>query len=198
MVIRESLAAHRVTASRDAIQYLVDHLGEDRLVTRSELDKLTLYVGDGGRVELDDAVLSVGDSAALELDDAVMAVAEGDRARLDRVLDRVFQEGESPVTVVRAMLRHLHRLHAMAARVAGGISVDEAMRTARPPIFFKHQDGIRRQLAQWREPGLRAALDRLAQAEIQMKTTGFPAETLCREALSAVARSARSIPNRSR
>ncbi len=114
-MIRESLAAHRVTASRDATQYLVEHLGGDRLLTRSELDKLALYAGEGGRVELEDAVLSVGDSAALELDDAVMAAAEGDTARLDRVLGRVFQEGESPVTVVRAMLRHLQRLHALAA-----------------------------------------------------------------------------------
>jgi DNA polymerase III subunit delta len=195
-VIRESLAAHRVTASRDATQYLVDHLGEDRLVTRSELDKLALYVGDGGRVELDDAVLLVGDSAALELDDAVMAAAEGDMARLDRVLARVFQEGESPVTVVRAVLRHLHRLHAMAARISAGASVDEVMRTARPPIFFKHQDGMRRQLAQWREPRLRIALDHIAQAEIHIKTTGLPAETLCREALSAVAQAGRRIPNR--
>jgi DNA polymerase-3 subunit delta len=61
------------------------------------------------------------------------------------------------------------------------------MRGARPPIFYKHQEGIRRQLAQWREPLLRAALDRLAEAELQMKTTGLPAETLCREALSGVA-----------
>jgi DNA polymerase-3 subunit delta len=161
-------------------------------VTRSELEKLALYVGDGGRVELEDAVLSVGDSAALELDDAVMAAAEGDPARLDRVLDRVFQEGESPVTVVRATLRHLHRLHAMVARVAAGAAIDEVMRAARPPIFFKHQDGTRRQLAQWREPGLRAALDHVAQAEIHIKTTGLPAETLCREALLAVALAAGS------
>jgi len=195
-VIRESLMAHRVTASPDATRYLVDHLGEDRLVTRSELAKLALYVGDGGRVELDDAVLSVGDSAALELDDAVMAAAEGDMARLDRVLGRVFQEGESPVAVARAMLRHLHRLHGLAARVATGASIEEVMRAARPPIFFKHQDGIRRQLAQWGERGLRAALARLAEAEIRMKTTGLPAETLCREALSAVAQAARRTPNR--
>jgi DNA polymerase III subunit delta len=186
-VIRESLAAHRVTASREAVQYLVDHLGEDRLVTRSELDKLALYTGDGGRVELGDAILSVSDSAALELDDAVMAAAEGDMPRLDRVFDRVFQEGESPVTVVRAMLRHLHRLHLMAARVAAGTSIEEVMRNARPPIFFKHQDGMRRQLAAWREPALRAALGRLAEAEILIKTTGLPGETLCRQVLCAIA-----------
>ncbi|HEY1300979.1 MAG TPA: DNA polymerase III subunit delta, partial [Stellaceae bacterium] len=119
-VIRESLAAHRVGASGDALDYLVDRLGGDRLLTRSELEKLALYAGDGGRVELDDAVLLVGDSAALELDDAVMAAAEGDAARLDRVLGRVFQEGASPVAAVRAMLRHLQRLHALAAMVTAG------------------------------------------------------------------------------
>ncbi|HEY3910886.1 MAG TPA: DNA polymerase III subunit delta [Stellaceae bacterium] len=186
-VIRDSLAAHHVTASRDATQYLAEHLGGDRLLTRSELDKLALYAGDGGRVELEDARHSVGDSAALELDDAVMAAAEGDMARLDRVLDRVFQEGETPVAVVRALLRHLHRLHALAARMGGGASVDEVLRSARPPIFFKHQDSVKRQLARWNEARLRTALDRLAQAEIGMKTTGLPAATLCRQAMLAVA-----------
>ncbi len=198
-VIRETLAAHHVTASRDAVQYLVEHLGGDRLLTRSELDKLALYAGEGGRVELEDALRSVGDSAALELDDAVMAAAEGDAARLERVLGRVFQEGEAPVTVARALLRHLHRLHALAARVAAGAGVDEVLRNARPPIFFKHQDSVRRQLGQWTEAGLRPALERLAQAEIAMKTTGLPAETLCRQALLAVAQAARrAAPYRAR
>jgi DNA polymerase III subunit delta len=193
-VIRESLAAHRVTASRDATQYLVEHLGGDRLLTRSELEKLALYAGEGGRVELEDARHSVGDSAALDLDDAVMAAAEGDAVRLDRVLDRVFQEGEAPVTVVRALLRHLHRLHGLAARAAAGTTVDEVLRGARPPIFFKHQDSVRRQLGRWSEAGLRTALGRLAQAEIDMKTTGFPAETLCRQAMLATALAARPGP----
>ena len=92
-VIRETLAAHRVSASRDAGQFLVEHLGGDRLLTRSELEKLALYAGEGGRVELEDARLSVSDTAALELDDAVMAAAEGDAVRVERVLGRVLQAG---------------------------------------------------------------------------------------------------------
>jgi len=187
-VIRESLAAHRVNASRDAIDFLVQHLGNDRLVTRSELEKLSLYAGDGGRVELDDARAAIDDAAALALDDAVLAAADGDAAALDRALARVFQEGEAPVSVIRAALRHVQRLHGLAARVAAGNSIDEAIRAARPPIFFKQQDNFRRQLSRWREPRLRRHLDRLAEAEIQMKTTGLPAETICRAALFDLAR----------
>ena len=190
-VIRETLAAHRVTASRDAGQFLVEHLGGDRLLTRSELEKLVLYAGEGSRVELDDAQVSISDTAALELDDSIMAAAEGDAAKVDRVLGRVFQEGESPVSVIRALLRHLQRLHALTAQLTGGASVDEVLRGARPPIFFKQEESFRRQLGLWTEGRLRAHLDRVAKAELNMKTTGFPAETICREAMLATARASR-------
>ncbi|HWD59315.1 MAG TPA: DNA polymerase III subunit delta, partial [Stellaceae bacterium] len=57
-VIRDTLARHRIAASRDATDFLVAHLGGDRLLTRAELEKLALYAGDGGRVELEDAQMS--------------------------------------------------------------------------------------------------------------------------------------------
>jgi len=190
-VIRDTLRAHRITASDEATQYLIEHLGSDRLLTRAELEKLALYAGRGSHIELDDVRLSIGDSAALATDDAVMAAAEGDTARVDRVLDRVFQEGESPVSVVRAMLRHLHRLHLLSARLAAGATVAEVVRTHRPPIFYRQEDNFKRQLALWNEAVLRAQLDRIAQAELHMKLTGLPAETVCREAMLAIAQATR-------
>jgi len=190
-VIRDALTKDQITVSRDATLFLVEHLGGDRLLTRSELEKLALYAGDGGRVDLEDARLSVSDTAGLELDDAVMAAAEGDAASIERVLGRVFQEGESPVSVLRALLRHLHRLHLLVTRFSGGTSLEEVLRTARPPIFFKQQDSFRRQLTLWTEPRLRPQLDRISKAELRTKTTGLPAETVCREAMLAVAQAAR-------
>ena len=192
LVIREAFAAHRIAASRDTTDFLVEHLGDDRLVTRSELEKLTLYAGDGGTIDIDDARAVIADTAALSLGDALMAAAEGDAHALDRALARVFQEGESPVTVIRALLRHLQRLHLLAARVASGSSVEEAIRAARPPIFFKEQDSYRRQLTRWSVDRLGRALERVADTEFRMKLTGLPAETICREAMFALARETRA------
>ena len=193
-VIGQSLDAHRVTVSRDAMEFLVTHLGGDRLLTRAELEKLTLYAGDGGRIELDDAMLSIADSATFSLDDAVFAAAEGDVAGLDRALVRVFQEGESPVAVVRLALRHLQRLHVLIARIAGGEPIESALRAARPPVFFKQQDSFKRQLRRWSEERVRRQLDSLAAAEARIKTTGMPAETVCRTALFELARNATGSP----
>jgi DNA polymerase-3 subunit delta len=196
-VIREACAARRIEISRDAVEFLVAHLGGDRLLTRAELEKLTLYAGEGGHIGLDDARAVIADSAALSLDDALLAAADGDAAALDRALGRVFQEGESPVTVIRALLRHLQRLHLLAARIAAGQSIDQVIRAARPPIFFKEQDSYRRQLQRWSETRLRRALDLVAEAEFRMKLTGLPTVTLCREALFAIAREAAGGSRRS-
>lgn len=190
-VIRDTFAAHRIGAGRDVVEFLVEHLGGDRLLTRAELEKLILYAGEGGRIEMEDAVAVVADTAALSLDDAVLAAAEGDGAALDRALTRVFQEGESPVSVIRALLRHLQRLHLLNARIAEGGSAEDAVRSARPPIFFRQQDSYRRQLSRWSEARLKRALDRVAEAEFRMKLTGSPAETLCRAAMFDIAAAAR-------
>ena len=90
------------------------------------------------------------------------------------------------------MLRHLQRLHLLAARAAAGTTVAEVVRTARPAIFYRQEDNFKRQLVLWSEAGLRAQLGRIAQAELRMKLTGLPANTVCREALLAVAQAARS------
>jgi DNA polymerase III subunit delta len=187
---REVLGAHRVTASGEAMAYLATHLGGDRLLSRGELEKLALYAGDGGSVGLDEVRASIGDSAALDLDDVVLAAAEGDAPQVERALARAFHEGEMPVTVIRAAMRHFQRLNLLTARLAHGMSEEDALRSLRPPLFFRVQDRVRRQLRLWSERRTAQALSLLLEAEINAKRTGLPADAICRDALLRIARTA--------
>ena len=191
-LVREVLGARRITIDGDAIAYLVGHLGGDRLASRRELEKLALFAGDGGRVGLAEAALSVGDSAAMTIDDIVFAAAEGDAAALERALMRAFLEGEMPISVLRALMRHFQRLHLVQSRVAAGASDEDALRSLRPPLFFKLQDRFKRQLRVWSTARTAHALSLLTQAEINAKTTGLPAEAICRDALLRIARGAQA------
>ncbi|MDB5407600.1 MAG: polymerase subunit delta [Rhodospirillales bacterium] len=190
-LVRDTFAAHRIAAAGDAVAYLVAHLGGDRLVTRSELEKLTLYAGDGGRIELADAIACVGDTTTLSVEELIYAVAEGDFARLEAIMQRCLQEGQSPIGLLRAALRHFQRLHLAAGRVAAGASPEEAMRATRPPIFFKLQDRFRAQIGNWPVRRLAAVLDALTRAELDGKRTVLPQETVVRDALLTIARAAR-------
>lgn len=191
-VIRSTLAARRVEATRDALEYLAEHLGGDRQVTRSELEKLALFAGDGGRVGLEDAAACVGDSAALDLEDAIYAALDGDPAALERALGRALQEGEAPVSVLRAAQRHLHRLQLCLARVAAGDNAADVIRGLRPPLYFKLQDRFAAQLRRWTPAAAAAALRLLTRAELDAKQTVYPQETICRAALLDLARIAGS------
>ena len=193
---REVLGAHRVTASGEAMAYLATHLGGDRLLSRGELEKLALYAGDGGTVGLDEVRASIGDSAALDLDDVVLAAAEGDAPQVERALSRAFHEGEMPVTVIRAAMRHFQRLNLLAARLGQGMSEEEALRSLRPPLFFRVQDRVRRQLRLWSERRTAQALSLLLEAEINAKRTGLPADAVCRDVLLRLARTASAAARR--
>ncbi len=179
-----------------ARDYLAQHLGADRLVTRGELEKLALYMAaDGGSesgiVTLDDAMACVGDSAALGLEDVAFAAAQGEGARLERALAKSFAEGSGPVPALRATARHLMRLHLASGLRDGGVSLDEAVDGLRPKVFYKRVAAFKAQLRLWSTVRLASALDMLTQAERDCKSTGTPAQAVCGHALMRLAAVAR-------
>lgn len=187
---REVLGARKISLTSDALQYLVQNLGGDRQVSRQELEKLALYAGDGGRVDESAAAANVGDTTTVSMDDVVFAAADGEAPLLERALTRAFQEGEQPVTVLRAVMRHFQRLYLAGSRMSQGTSEEDALRSLRPPVFFKLADRFKRQLGLWPTARAAGALEMLLEAECHAKTTGLPSETICRAALLRIARSA--------
>ena len=188
--IRSVLSESGVAIDADALSWVTDQLGADRVSTRQEAEKLALYVGPGGRVDLDSAMACVGDLAGLSLDDALFAATEGDVARADRALELAVAEGVTPVGVVRAALMHLQRLHRLRLAVDGGLSAAEAVKGARPPVFFRRVGAFTRALGLWSSVGLMAAMAGLAEAERACKRTGAPDEVLSRSAVLTLARRA--------
>lgn len=195
-VIAETLKGSDLTIAPEALAVLMERLGGDRSQTRSELEKLVLYVQGHDTVCVDDVLACVGDSVAASLDTVVYAAADGDPVALDRALTRAFLEGVSPVAVLRALARHLERLHLASTVAAGGASPDQAMARLRPPVIFKVADRFRRQMAAWPMGRLATALDIAIAAELDCKTTGLPAEAVCARALMRIAHAARPAARR--
>ena len=190
-IISETLSAHGLKASRDAMAYLAANLGSDRSVTRGELEKLALYMGKAGNVELQDAMAAIGDNAANALDNISLAAASGDQPGLDKALLRALGEGVHPVQILRSAARHFLRLHQAAGLVATGKNPDLAMKALKPPVMFMHADRFRAQLQRWRPARLNDALDLLLEAEMDCKTTGMPVEAVCGRALMRIAQAGR-------
>jgi len=189
-VVVATLTGFGVTVESDARTWLAGQLGVDQAVTRSELGKLALFVGQGGRVDLAAAQMSVGDLAGLSLDDALFAATAGDVVETDRALELAVAEGVSPVGVLRSGLFHLQRLQRTRSAMMHGVSASEAARAAKPPVFYQHQAAFVQALRLWSDEDLQGACSRLWEAERLCKRTGTPAETICRSAVLGLAQRA--------
>lgn len=187
---------YQIKIDRAARDYLVGHLGGDRMVSRRELEKLMLYAGSKSDVSLEDAVAVVGDSGALSLEEVIYAAAGGDRAKLEEGLSRAVGEGVSPIAILRAAQRHLLRLQLAAARCAEGQSPAEAMKALKPPVMFLFSDRFQRQLSYWTTDKLSLALDLLLEAEADCKSTGLPDQAICERSLLRLSQVARQTINR--
>ncbi len=192
-VVRSILAQARLEIDGEAMVFLVESLGGDRQQTRGEIDKLVTYMGSDRRaVTLGDVVACVGDGGTMSLEDVAFAAAAGDQPALDRALARALADGISPIAVLRALARHLTRLHLAAGLMDGGMADSQVAGAMRPPVFYKRRDAFRAQARRWMRPRLGDAIAHLIESEIACKTTGMPAEALCGRALMRVAWMARA------
>ncbi|WP_439816343.1 DNA polymerase III subunit delta [Zavarzinia sp. CC-PAN008] len=188
-LVDRTLAEAGLKIDDDARAYLLHRLGEDRLVSRQELDKLVLYMASSAQrtVTLADAAATVGDTLGGDLDAVTGAALEGRPDMLDRALTRCLREGMSPIRLLRAVSGQLLRLHVVQGRMAHGLPFDKAISALRPPLPYPAQEPFRRQLGIWTAPRILPALDLLGEAELNCKTTGLPAEAICHRALLRLA-----------
>lgn len=190
-LVRGTLKAKGVAIESDALAYLVDRLGEDRAASRSEIEKLALYAEGMERVALADVRAAVGDGGVAGFDDANLAAATGDARELDRALALLYEEGTAPVAVLRVAQKFFQRLHLAAGKVAGGMDAESALKSLRPPVYWKDMPQWRAALKAWTPERLAGALDVLLAAEADCKTTGLPAAPIAARALLSIASAAR-------
>jgi len=180
ILIRQHLAAESLQLAPEALDYLATRLGGDRRLTRQELDKLALYkgLGAGARIELEEAQAVIGDTAERTLDDLVLAVGGGDLPAALRDLGRAWAEGTAPIALLRAVSRHIQRLHLLSGAIAAGARPQDAVQALRPPVFWKHRSTVAEQAGAWSGARLGRALGRLLETEASCKKTGAPARLL--------------------
>jgi len=184
-LIQDVLGEAGLTAASDATDYLRKNLGSDRSISRQELIKLTLYMGaTGATVTLEDAKAVIGDSSAESVFDVVDAALLGNLPGLEASLNKAFFAGESAITFLRLIQGQLKQLHKAASFAETGVPLGVALKKAAIPPF--NQKKAEAQIGRRGGRHFAQCLDIILKAELDCKTTGSPAETLCRRALLRV------------
>jgi DNA polymerase-3 subunit delta len=174
-LIAEELDAKGLATDMEVRQAIIDLLGADRRMSRQELAKLALYCHGRSQVTLADVEAVCGDVAELSADDLLNAAFDGALADADEAFARLRDSGQSGAGLLIMAANHAARLTRLRVDVERGKTPEMAVRQARPPVFFKQQPALQRQVALWDGDSLLQASDLLGRATRDTRTTTLSA-----------------------
>ena len=185
-LINESFAKAGIRAEPEVAQTLKDLLGNDREVTRRELEKLTLYAQESGILLREDVVTLCADNAMLVLDEVADAIGTGHAEKLDAALGRALAAAVNPQQLLSAVMLHFAQLRRWRSVLDSGVSARDVLEGARPKPHFSRKSALEQQLRLWSDTALALATDRLHQAVGDSRKNYGRAETITRRVFLAL------------
>jgi DNA polymerase-3 subunit delta len=167
-----------VTIDRDAVIYLAANLGNDRMITLSELEKLSVYMGDVKTVRLEDVEAIIIDNASTSLDAIFNTMLTGDAAGAFMALAKLEENDVNHVGFTRIALKQIERLLEMRLKVEQGAGIEQVVEGARPPIFFRNKPYFKKMLGMWTSAKLIRLIGVISVMESQVKLNPALAEAL--------------------
>jgi DNA polymerase-3 subunit delta len=185
-VIRGKFEAVGVNVSRDAMAYLQQHLGNDRYVTNSELDKILLYLGNDKQLSLEVAEELVGHNRDVTLDGLAMEAASGNARAVEDLLIQALREGVQPIQLLRAGQRYFQKLFTAREAMDGGKGAEQVVASLKPPLFFRHVPVFTRHLQEWPQSRIIFALNIFSSAELAVKQSAASPALITQKAFTEV------------
>lgn len=192
-LIEQTLARDGLAIEPEAKFLFMERVGSSRAVVQQEVEKLALYALGQARIGLADVEAVAGGGAEVESNDLADAMFCGEIEDSDRMFGLLVQAGTDAGRLVSAAHLHCQRLQDLRVAIDAGTRVEQALRGARPPIFFKRMPSVQLQLTIWPLANLLQAAATLSTAVTQARLEAPLAEAIAGRAVLAVARNGRAL-----
>jgi DNA polymerase-3 subunit delta len=194
-VLGDRLRAAGVSVEPEAASWVADNIVGEEGAIRQAVEVLALYAGETKRLSVEDVRAALADGGESSIQEAIDAALTGDAAGTDRAISLAYEEGVSPVALVRVLLGELMRLRVLAEGAGPG-GAAAAISNARPPVFFKRVPVVTKMLGLWPQAALDGAIQAGLAAEMACKTTHVPDAAYCRQMFLGLASRARRAQRR--
>lgn len=185
-LIRESFNQSGIRVDADVVTTLREILGNDREITRRELEKLTLYAAKSKVLTREDVILLCADNGMLVIDAIIDATGGGHAERLELALNRALSSAVDPQRLLAMASLHFANLRRWRTEVDAGKSPRMVLDGQRPKPHFSRAAALEQQLRLWSDSALATACERILQATADSRRRPALAEASLRRALLAL------------
>ncbi len=191
-MIRNTVAAAQINIDADAMSALTHMLGADRLLTRTELEKLILFVHGRKTIALSDVEAIIADASALATDAAVSGAFAGNVDVVDEIVGRAFANGIDSYVLLSAALRHSSGLQRARSDLDNGGSFEHAIGTMTRTGSYVSRESLELQLRLWSPSRLQRIIKDLSEIIGKSRRETKLAASLTLRALWSISRIAQN------
>jgi DNA polymerase-3 subunit delta len=163
----------------------------DRLASRNELRKLTLFAHGEGEVTLDHVMTVVSDASDLKLDPIVDGAFAGKPELVESEFAKAMVAGTFPGIIVASAQRQAAWLHKSALAIAEGTPASTLLDSGFPRLHYSRKPMVEIALRHFTPTRLAGIIDQLATAALDMRKQTSLAAVIAQRALLAIAVNAR-------
>jgi DNA polymerase-3 subunit delta len=146
--VEDFFKRERISVTESFITTLSDHLSNDRLEIREELNKIQLLT-EGEDTNIENLNIFYDSVYSDEIEFINSLVSGKVDSYLSKQFDRLTQFRSEQIRCTSILLEHFYKLFKVKFLLSEGMSNQEAQCTLKPPIFFKYKNDFEKQLSMW-------------------------------------------------
>ena len=181
ILVSNMLQDSNISIAKEAQRVLVERLGIDRLVTKTEIEKAILFANSEETISYADVLSFVGDQTSISLEKLCDSVFLGDFKNTFNILQRLEKEGTPAIQIIKVLMKQMQNLHNIKISLINGLNIETVINNFKPPIYFKRKNNIIKQSKSWSLVRIIKALSILYKAELESKKSSSLQKTLVRQ-----------------
>jgi DNA polymerase-3 subunit delta len=159
--------------NNEVIDYIASNISGDRLLIRNEIKKLKIFFHDKREINYDDVVNLLFTNIDADYQNFANEFMNKNYSKAILICDELIASGEQEITLIRVLSNYVHRVYNVKINMEYGQNFAEAIKSLKPPIFFKQKDYLAFHLNNWNISSLKSLLVKIDNLEKSIKTNSL-------------------------
>ena len=173
--------------NRDTSLLIAKHLGNERHIIKSELEKIILYLKDKKEFEAEDILKCLSQNEDFGFDNLNYNLCDGNVVKLDKIINQLYLQGINPVALLRSVDKHFQKILFVNQKIDSGMNLNESVDQLKPPIFFLYINQFKNQVKKWKISLCFKAIERIMETEKLCKLNSKISKIVCWRTLRNIA-----------
>lgn len=158
-----------ISLSRENINLIITKSNNDRKNLKNELEKIKLFLMGKKKISSEEILKLINLTENHSINELInFCLSKNQKQTLNILNDNNFSN-EDCFLIVRTMLRKSKNLLNLVKQLDINNNIDNTINSAKPPIFWKEKDIIKKQMQSWKTDNIKKLIQDINQCELELK-----------------------------